>query len=83
MERATPTRVPEPLKMLTPPSSTIVMMSSPNPLGQVAADRSQPGGEQHPGQPGHEPRRGQQDQLDPVDADPRVAWATSALFPIT
>ena len=35
MERATPTRVPEPPKMLTPPSSTIVMMSSSNPSARL------------------------------------------------
>ncbi len=55
--------MPAPPKMLTPPSSTIVMMSSSKPLADVAAHRAEAGGVQHAGDGGDGARSDEQAEL--------------------
>ena len=70
--RTTPTIVPRPPKIETPPSRTAVTTKSSMPDARVVAGRREPERPEHAGEPADHPGEDEEPELDPLDADAGV-----------
>ena len=79
MARTTPSIEPDPPKMLTPPSRTIVMMSSSKNSPRLPRTDPTRGREEDTGESRYQPGCDEQSQLDPGDVETREAGDIGAV----